>query len=495
MELIWNEINAPRLILRSTEQTLPEGSIPPPEGKTVAELLDHTAEIVLDSCRTEAGRLNIEGRLIVKVLAADENGELFAFTSEAPITHSVPGEGIEPGMGCEVLPKLTLLDLRRAPDGRLMLSAAVDLDCAVISAAPLRTLSGVNGVADMEIKTSEPPLVLRKELGSALLRLSDELSCDGADTVIASFVQLSIRDTAFENGGVTVSGVAFVNALCRSADGELVQLNRSLPFRQNVETDGTADEVYASASLKSASVTALGTEFSLVALEAEADIRVFGLRPTAPRLPLDVFSPTMNFSCIKQKTSLLSVLGGANSQHSLRESVTVPDGMPDIFTAAYASCHPVVTDARIAGGELTVDGLLPTRLIYRSAGGTLFTFTEEVPFNLRLAAPAGAQIPLVSMNGSCTITGASGRNAQIAYSLDVHAEFWNPAENELIVGLAESEEIAERPASGLVIYTVSEGETVFDIAKRFRLPTASVRELNPDLGETVSAGDKVLLIV
>ena len=66
-----------------------------------------------------------------------------------------------------------------------------------------------------------------------------------------------------------------------------------------------------------------------------------------------------------------------------------------------------------------------------------------------------------------------------------------------VVGLAErSAEDAQEPVpSGLVIHTAEEGATVFDIAKRFRIPSARLIELNPSLSGGVRGGDKVLLLV
>lgn len=499
MELIWNEIAAPRLILLEKPQVLLEGAIPLPAGKDAAELIDYTAEAQLDSCRAETAKLSIDGRLTVRLIAADSAGEVFAFTSESPFSHTLTDAAIEPGMAAEVLPALSVLTVRRAPDGKLMLSAALDLDCAVISAAPVKALSRVNGVADMEIRTGEAQLTSRRLIGTNLIHLSDELSCDGADEVISSDLRLSVRDTAFENGGVTVSGVAVFTALCRSAGGELSQLSRSLPFRESVETDGTAEEVYAFAEVKNCAVRALGTEFSLVSAEADIELRVCGLRSAGVVLPLDAFSPGINFNCIKQKSTFLSVLGGAEQQHTVRENVTVPDGMPDIFTPLYVSARPVVTSAELTGGEFCIDGLLPTRLVYRSAGGGILSFTEDVPFSVSAAAPSGAVLPRLCLSCSCSITGGSGRTAQIGYQLTVSCEFWSELETELVVGLAEQNAERDEPSaeriSGLIIHTAGEGETIFDIAKRFRVPTKTVRGLNPDLPEQLAAGEKILLVI
>lgn len=497
MELIWNEINAVRLIGCGTEQTELEGTLPPPQGRNIAEILDYTAETGIDSCRLEGGKLNIGGRITAKLIVTDDAGDRYAFASESPFTHTVEDEAIEEGMTASAVSRLSELSVRRATDGRILLSAAVDMDYSVTTTAPLRVLSGVAGVADMEIKTTCFEHSRRVELGSSMLHISEELSESGADSVLWHSMVLSVRDTAFENGGVTVGGIAEISLITKSSDGELVQITRSLPFRENVATDGSADEVFALAELRSSSVRALGTEFSLISVDADIELRVFAVRRGTLTMPLDAFSPSINFACVRRKTALISSLGGADSAHTLRENLTVPEGLPDIFSAVSAEALPIVTSQSVQSGEAVVEGILTTRLIYRSASGRLSAFNEDIPFTLRTGAPQNASSARTSVCCTASVTGGSARSAQITYNIAVSAEFSCTDEVEAVIGLAErsADEAQEAIPSGLIVHTVDEGDGVFDIAKRFRIPSARIIELNPNLNGGVRGGDRVLLIV
>lgn len=503
MELIWNETDALRLILHRREQVEIEGSLPLPAGRIPADILDYSPDVSVNACRTEDGKMSINGSISAAVTAVDAGGEVFAFISESPFSHILDDGVIESGMLSEALPSVTMLTVRLTPDGRIMLAATVDLECFVTSAKSLRLLGGVSGVPDMEIKTQTLSYRARTELGNAVIHLSDEIASGGADSVLTSAVKLAVRDTVFENGGVTVSGMASCSILCRSAGGELMQLERSIPFRESVLTDGTADEVYACAVLRSGSARALGTEFSLIAFEADVELRVFGIKRNSLVLPLDAFSPSISFNCIRQETKLLSVLGGANTAHVLRENVTVPEGMADIFTAVSSSARPVITETRFSDGEMQLEGLLATRLVYRSSGGTLHSFSEDVPFTLVISSPAGADTAKLHVNCTCSVTGGSGRAAQITYNIEAGAEYLQVDTLMLAVGLAEQNpqprpEASAFPCdgfSGMIIHSADENETVFDIAKRYSIPSSRVRELNPDCGDVFSDGEKVLLIV
>ena len=102
MELIWNEINALELILRETAQAEIEGAVPPPDGRSVRETPDYSAAVTIDSCRVEAGRLNIDGRITAELIAMDDGGDLYSFISESAFTHTLSNEALEAGMLADV---------------------------------------------------------------------------------------------------------------------------------------------------------------------------------------------------------------------------------------------------------------------------------------------------------------------------------------------------------------------------------------------------------
>lgn len=80
-----------------------------------------------------------------------------------------------------------------------------------------------------------------------------------------------------------------------------MQLTRGVPFRESLSAAVGADEIYTVAELKNVSLRALGTEFSLLAFDADIDFRIFGIRRSVIDIPTDAYSPSLNFSCMYEK--------------------------------------------------------------------------------------------------------------------------------------------------------------------------------------------------
>lgn len=516
MELLWNEFGVMRLIHRSTEQTEIEGIIPLPASNNTAsgydeaiEILDYAAEVLVANCRSYTGKINVEGEIMLRVVAADESEKAFSFTSSSAFSYTAEAENADVGMSVDVIPSIKSLNLRHLSGAQLMLNTLIDLEITVTSATPMKVLSGVSGVSDMEMKLVKVPTGRKVELANETIRFSEEIASDGADEVLQYNAQISVRDTTIENrnsgaasGNASLSGMITLNALCRNSDGELMQIVRNIPFRESIEMNGSADEVYTSAELENINIRALGTEFALIAFDADINFRVFGMRRGELSVPIDAFSPSLNFNCLFQNISALNSEGGACTQHSIRENLTVPEGLPDIFTALNASVRPIATSIDFSNDEMQIDGLLVTRFIYRSSANKLYSFTEDVPFAISIPTPMASNAePFVKLrlNAQPSVTGGGGRTAQIAYSIDVSSEFFSIHEINAVVGIVEAngDDVSGGNVvpKGIVIYNACDGDTVFDIARRFRIPSARVPELNGNLSEVFKDGDKILLLV
>lgn len=493
MELQWEELSALRLIYKGGDQAVVEGILPPAEGRRAKEVLDYNAQIHIGSCSVSEGRTDIEGSVRVAITAADDSDAIFAFASTAAFAHSIPTEGAEPGMTAIVTPKLQTVSLKQTGDGQLMLSAIADLDCRVTCASPLRVLKSVSGLDDLEMKRIQLKHTRRIELGGETLRLREEISSDGADVVLNASGQIFIRDTSADGDNAIVNGVLSISALCSNAEGELMQLVRHIPFRESVRLNDSSEQVYAQAELKQLQVRALGTEFSIISVEAEAEFRLFGNQTRDLSIPIDAFSPKLSFECVRDGVCVLNSLGHASLQSSIRENISVPEGMADIFTALHAAARPVITSVNVSNGELTAEGLLFTRLIYKSSAGRLYSFSEDVPFNVRMSAPREATDAQVCASASAAITGGSGRTAQIAFTINTDAEFYYEKLVSAVAGLAECD--GGEAASGIMIYIPNDGEDVFDVAKRFRIASSQVLSLNPELQDSNLKDRRVLLFI
>lgn len=491
MELIWKEIETSRLIARRTEQTHISGVLPPPEGRKLMQVLNCSAEVYVVSCTVEKESVTVEGRIDANVTALDGN-EAFSFRSSAGFRHSMNMPEAMNGMTAQVMPVIQTLYAAPSPEGA-ELKADVDLETELVCPIPLKVIGGVSGVGDLEMKIVKETHRSLVKIADETLHLREEIAAEGAARIVSCEGFAAARELTTEGGTASVSGIITISAVTADKEDRLLQTVRQIPFREKLSLDGAGRDAFCTAELRELYLRTVGDDLDLISMEAEVGFVIYAAEIAEAELPVDAFSPEICFDCLREKPIDINRLGGSSFQISLREEVPLPDNAPEPSRGLFAAARPIVTGTEIAGEQMKVTGVFETTAVYESEAGNVNVFIRDVPFECALPCPPETSRAKVKPRCVCSLAGIAERNALLQYSLLLNAEFICETAHELVVGLAEREPDPRR--EGLIVCFASEGESVFDIAKRYRVPCDTVRNMNPEIEEPLHEGEKLIMIV
>ena len=490
MELIWKETDLTRLILTASEQISIGGELPSPDGRRAASVLISGAKVTITEAAAEQDAVRISGMISVNVIAQSEDGEAFSYVSGADFTHVLEAKGAAPGMTALADTRVQTLSVTPS-DAGAKLEAGVDISVKVISSVPLRTVGGVSGLDDIEMKTVSCERARRVKVGSASLRLREELAGEGVADVIWSNGFATVRDISPDQGGSTVSGVMCVSAVTVDGAGNLGQIVRQIPFREHLNLPSEGD-VICEAETQSVYVRALGEDFEILSMEAEVSFTVSRIEKGEILLPADAFSPSLGFDCLYEDVRIYNETGACTEQLSLKETIPLPENAAEPDSPAMIGARPIVTSLDEECGVPTVSGVLVTEVVYRSASGRLTVFTEDVPFSAAITGIKASELSTVRADCVASAVGMGERSFQIQYNLKLTVWEAEALDESAAVGLAERESV-ERP-SGIAILFASEGEGIFDAAKKLGVSCESVRRLNPDIAEPFAEGERLIVL-
>lgn len=492
MELIWNEVSVERLISSVSEQVSITGELPSPDGRIPQQISFCAARVAIDNALIDAEEVRLEGRVNVTLTAIDGENRAFSYESSAGFTHRIRIEGLAAGMSVEAKPVILSLSCAPSREGAA-LNANIDLNLRVTSAIPLKVTDGIKGIGDLEIKRREIKQTIRKKLGTDTLRMREELAAENVAEVISCEGQLLVRDVSTDGASAVISGTITVSAVTADPSGHLGQLIRQVPFREKIGLDALGDNAYCVASLDSLYARSLGEEFGIIAMEAEVTFTVYALNEIRFTVPADAFSPTVGFDCLYDEVEMIDSRGGVFTQNSIKESLTLPEGYPDISSPLFAAARCVITETEASESGIIARGVITSTVAYESVSGRIAEFTEDVPFEAMLDCESGVNSPVISASCIASIVSTEARSMQMQYSLIINSELYRVEKLSLVTGLAEKEKPA--PFSGIIIGFASEGDCAFDIAKRYSVPCECVKKLNGDIKEPFSEGKKLILFV
>ena len=493
MELQFSELGAARLVVRATSQALVEGDLPLPEGRSSAEVLCADGSVTVTSAAVSEGAVTVEGRVRVELICRDEE-ETFAFASSAAFRHSLSAPGAKEGMEAEAHAALQTLSVDQT--GTLTLSAVLDVECLVLCKEPLRVLAGIHGAEDLECRQQNFETVQYAQFGQETVRIREDISAPDVAAVLRASGVCQIRELRLGGDTAVSEGTLTVTALTVGADGKLAQLVQHVPVTLETEADAEGADTAgcsAEAEVESIGLMPIGEDSGLMSMEARIAVRVEAPQMEHIALPQDAYAPSLPLSCVKEEVQLLLRGETMRFRFGASEMMNIPDGMPECQRVAYCMARPVVTSAAIEGGRLSVEGLLFTRVLYQTEGGMLYAFTEDIPFRCETTSAgafseAWAQVRTVSATAS-----GAGRGIEFSYTLQVSAQPYEIIKTAVVTGMEECAQTAM--PRGVVIYFAGEGETLFDVGRRFNLPRKRLTDMNPGISETLADGQKLVLLL
>ena len=302
MELMWNDLDVSRVMGSTVSQALVEGSIPMPEGRSAAEVLDSNGQVEITEAEVQEGKVMLTGRVGVSLVLSGADG-VFAFSSSAAFRHSVAVEGAKAGMNANANAQLQSLDVN-LQNNALSMSAMVDIACRVNSAAQLRVLRGIRGVEDLEFKELPLTVSKKREVADENVRLREEIAAPDVENVLSARATAQVKDVRTDGVNAEVEGTLSVSALCSNKDGSLSQLTQSFPFSQAVETDASGRTLGGTAKVAAVNMRTIGEDFGLLAVDAMLELQLFEKQESGCTLPLDAYSPNYPFHCAYEHARL-----------------------------------------------------------------------------------------------------------------------------------------------------------------------------------------------
>ena len=493
MELIYTETPAERLVLRIEHQAEVSGEMPTPDGRAVTRVLCALPNVELSAVKAGYGEVVLEGRVNIGVTAVDADGALFAYRSGASFSHKVECEDALPSMRAEA--DARVISMNVIPSGAgAQLEADLDFDVRVISQEPIRSCVGIKDKTDdLEIKTVEFKYYHKKTVGSSVIRLREEIAAEEADEVITTDSIVAVKETVRDNDGCTVSGVITISAVTMNRFGHIGQIVRQIPFRERINARSENGDAYCEAGIRSLYLRSLGEEYSILALEAEVSFELYIVEASAANIPQDLFSVSEGIRPIAEKAAINNAMGSVSVQTNLKESVSLPDNMPAVGGVMFAGAFPIINETYCEQGILNVNGVLATSIAYETEYGSKEAYREDVPFSVQIPVEGENTIPRVKSACIADVSSVDERRFHVQYCLIVTAEMIETGELDYISSAEECGLNKSEPC--ILIVFASQGEEVFDIAKRYSVPCESIRKLNPGITEPLRDGDKLILMV
>ena len=479
--------NVDTLCMRLEEQVPIESAIPLPQGRTAGSVLSVTPQLQIREVRVSETGVRLSGQLQLHIIAETGERVLFSFDAAAEFTHLISARITADALQPRIFGQLMKCACHREDDG-LRLSAVLDLKVWLMEPREIGAVSAIRGAVGLESR-EETIVTRRRSLqGAKAVQIRDELGVESGTNVLESKGTVRVLSARQSGEGMALDGELYSSLVLLDPEGRLKEMTVRTPFTDTVKLEGQPGQG-ATLTAELTSLTAR-TDGEALFLSGDVSVSAYGGAESRIRVLSDAYDEGGTFLCHREETKGLMYLGPVLKEETVEGPLTAPNHMPEVQQVLYSRALPAITSLESGEDGTVLEGVALVTTVYRCDSGLLHSFTGEVPFSLTLPGQGALVLPLAAAAFS-TVTGR-GRVLQGRVEL----LFWGEQYVENRIGYTD--DLLTGPGTqqsrGILIYAPDPEENLFTVGKRFGIPQSRLRELNGELSEPFSGGERILII-
>lgn len=437
-------------------------------------------------------RLELEGEVGMSLIYLSEEQTICAFSASLPFSQSIAVSGLDE---TAVITARLLADspvCRLTGPRKCVLRTRPTLRVRAIAQREISPdTSALTDVSRLCTRTESIPTADLICVNREELRYAEDIAItDGViSSVLSCKVTPIVKEYRTTAGHAVCKGDFSISALCSvitESGNEYRALHRSVPFSETLEDDRITDDCRCEPDLTIMSVTPtvteeghnLGIDFSceaavICAIDSTADIITDAYLPDCDvRIQGEqqtVFRP------------LKTVIGASSVSSTLRH-----DPQEKLKAVTDCSIHPVIDRCEHQNGRIILDGTLEISLICTTDDGKYQPLSGSAPLHWETDGTGLPEPANLLLLADCMPADAVSRidptantvicDAELSVCLSVSAKEVRSLPRALVIP-ADSKAYTQ-PKEPLIYYYPEPNESVWSIAKRYRIPPQTVKNAN-----------------
>ena len=337
----------------------------------------------------------------------------------------------------------------------------------------------------MRTKTTEVNWQHTREIGRerTLLREEFELGAAlGVQQTLFATAQVQTGEIAGGEGKVSLTGVIDLCVYHAGSEKPLLVTRHAMPFETTVKASGDLSQdavLEAQVTLRDVLADSMGTGDGerVLRVEVEIEAAIFAHETQQTTLLQDAYTLSGDaLSLTREEVSVSSSGVNTCAKDSGKMMLTLPEEHPPVGTVLAAFATPVVGAQEKAGTQLRVDGVLGITVIY-------LPMDSGIPVSAVFSQPFTAGFETNADVGEaqlcCTeivATGITSDRIEARYALQLCARSAGTQSLNIITQVQEVP--APEQSGGICVYFPGEEESLWDVARRYRVDETALAHLN-----------------
>lgn len=475
-------------ICRTKNTFTAETDVIVPDSKPdILKVLQLSARPKLTNCETRSGHVILTGTVTFNILYLADNEEkgVHSITSSCEFSNLVKDSAIADTMLTFADIDISDLSFTIANCRKLNLRAALAASLRVYLQRDIELIADIEGACTKK-KALSSAVICAHAQSSSTVTDSFELSAAKADIfeILKTDASVCSSELKVIDDKAIVKGALRVTVLYKTQES-IEYAQTEIAFAHVLEADGIRNDMSNEYCAKLTDITATVSQNSdgrqnVIDISADLFFRVIARSKKECTFISDAYIPHGALNCKYSSVSFDDTETVIHNSVDFKEKVSLPDSSPSISVIYQTVARPFTESCRTENGKIHIDGYTEVYLLYLSNDETspVYSHKKNIDFSLECDSPGCMLTPVanaVMRNISYTID--SDNSIEIRGCVDVDIQCIRTVQEEIIYD-ASLEEYIPPKRSSIIVSFLSEGRTLWDIAKEYRIDQNDILSAN-----------------
>ena len=515
MDLLKKNIHMDRISAETVTQIILEDDINLPENKPdVSSINLEKGVLVIEEIKPGTDMVNVRGRLMFSILyhTLEGGSSLALLEGKIPFEEKINLQGVSSPDSVTVEGAVEDFTVNMINSRKLNIQSVASLTVEVEELYDEEIPIGIHGEEAVEyrkIPVSAAQLAIRK---NDIFRLKEEVSLPSNYPNIFQILwnHVSLGDMEFKvlEEKLSIQGDVHFFMLYEGEGEErpVRSFETVIPFSGVLECcgclDGMLPDIRCSLGQQELSIRPdFDGEERSVGLDLVLDISIRIYEEERTELISDIYGVNREVETVTRPANLRRLLSRVTGRTKVTGHIRVPGGNAPILQLLHSEGNVALEQQEVIENGILLKGSLTVKVMYITGddeapyGSTL----AQIPYQYTLEIPDIAPEDLSKIHGEVEqlqVTMLDGEEMDVKAVLSFSTTVFQNVPVQLISQLTVKELDSTRMSSlpGMVIYTVKEGDNLWNIGRKYYVPVDSLRSLNHLTSDELKAGQKLLIV-
>ncbi|MBE7011850.1 MAG: DUF3794 domain-containing protein [Ruminococcaceae bacterium] len=505
--LMKREIALKEIINTKYGQTKAECDLIVPDTKPdVARILQVCAKPVITQKTPQTDKVYVQGVVHLTVVYIPEGGGIKSIFSKLDFSYMADCAGVESSSHVFAEAELEEVDYQTLNSRKINIKCCIGIDIKVSRKISCAIPTGFEENDEIMAKYKDYCISCVSAEEEQSFRFREKIEIPAGKPDICEIIKINAKcmteSVRYSDGKISVSGDIDLFVVYSDENGCVVTTDEVLPFNETFEginlPEGEIDSNFSVCDI----VFDVYEEPDGTRRCLNIDLLICGTFRVSEIAEIcgidDAFSTVSPVKISKTNYSTESITDKNTTQIAHKDTVLIPDYLPSVFKVSDCSGEARITGISIENGRITVEGEILSNILYSSEdeSSPLSGMSHISSFCQTVDSSCVTEDSICEAKVSLDHIGyniSGDKEIELRFIVSLTISLLKSETIEIIEDITEDSETEMKPCSPAVIYFAEEGESVWNIAKRYFVTPESIMAANNLESEHMKKGQKICI--